>query len=307
MSRRLKLVVLALVIVLLISSMSILLTSCNEGEQEPKDYGTFYTLQEAYDLGYIDMQDLKSIAYFHNLEVAPSQDDNDYDLIENKNIISLDNNTIVKIKNTWDIQWKKSVPKLNNHISKFEIEHYYGVYNNVVAIVTSIPININNPTAECRQIEGVDIWYENNLQRVLLWVDEKINPYGNYTLQEAYNLGYIDVQGLRSIVFHMGDFEQVKSFEEDFVATPINESELNDELSDMAISSLIKDEQRLRPTVGASTYDIGKYLGIYNDVLVYLVDYTGGGWSLTDVIKIEVDGIMFYVGSPYKIRVYKMN
>ncbi len=64
MSRRLKLVVLVLVIVLLISSMSILLTSCNEGEQESKDYGTFYTLQEAYDLGYIDMQDLKSIAFY---------------------------------------------------------------------------------------------------------------------------------------------------------------------------------------------------------------------------------------------------
>ncbi len=47
--------------------MSVLLTSCNEGEQE--DYGTFYTLQEAYDLGYIDMQDLKSIAYYQNHEV----------------------------------------------------------------------------------------------------------------------------------------------------------------------------------------------------------------------------------------------
>ncbi len=61
MNKRFKLTVLVLVIVLLISSMSVLLTSCNEGEQEPK----CYYLSEAYELGLISYDELKSILYHY--------------------------------------------------------------------------------------------------------------------------------------------------------------------------------------------------------------------------------------------------
>ncbi len=60
MNKRFKLVVLVLVIVLLISSMSVLLTSCNT----PKYYAS---LEQAYAEGKISRQDLMSIVYYkHN-------------------------------------------------------------------------------------------------------------------------------------------------------------------------------------------------------------------------------------------------
>ncbi len=61
MNKRFKLTVWVLVIVLLISSMSVLLTSCNESEQEPK----CYYLSEAYELGLISYDELKSILYHY--------------------------------------------------------------------------------------------------------------------------------------------------------------------------------------------------------------------------------------------------
>ncbi len=57
MNRRFKLMVLVLVIVLLISSMSVLLTSCNT----PKYYAS---LEQAYAEGKISRQDLMSSAYY---------------------------------------------------------------------------------------------------------------------------------------------------------------------------------------------------------------------------------------------------
>lgn len=57
-----KLIVLAMTIIMLFSFMG--LTSCGNGDDEPA--GTFYSLQEAYDQGLLTIQDLQSIAYYHN-------------------------------------------------------------------------------------------------------------------------------------------------------------------------------------------------------------------------------------------------
>ncbi len=139
MSRRLKVVVLVLVIVLLISSMSVLLTSCNEGEQEPKDLlplpGEFYALQEAYNNGIIDKNALLNIAYYNNLAFVDKGNFNWEDLgfptdFEPTPLTPLDEETIEYIVQTA----RHMQINAGNEPSDYEIESFYGAYNGAIAL-----------------------------------------------------------------------------------------------------------------------------------------------------------------------------
>jgi len=96
--------------------------------------GEFYSLQEAYDNGYLTMDDLKNIAYYYN-GVNNYEDFTPYEIGE------LDEETALTLKQDYCMDYKEFAGADNVSTDNFsiEIDRYYGTYNDcVVASVNTI-------------------------------------------------------------------------------------------------------------------------------------------------------------------------
>ncbi len=143
MNRRIKMLTLALVIVLLISSMSVLLTSCNT----PKYYAS---LEQAYAEGKISRQDLMSSAYywpFSNIGedfVPTPKNPKELDEKTQEKIIDMFSNEEGLVGND-----PAGVP-YKNYIDKF---FYLGTYDNI--IICAIVIDTLAQDYDRIEIDGI--------------------------------------------------------------------------------------------------------------------------------------------------------
>ncbi len=129
MNRRIKMLTLALVIVLLISSMSVLLTSCNT----PKYYAS---LEQAYADGKISRQDLMSIAYYF----SRSHNEFEEDFVPTpKNPEDLDDKTKEKLVKIFVDKGGVHGEDLSNWEGRLDFVHYLGTYNNIIVCVIEYP------------------------------------------------------------------------------------------------------------------------------------------------------------------------
>ena len=86
-----------------------------------KCVGTFYTLQEAYDNGWLTQADLQSIANYNNNGIPYPESLSDY---------------IAKsIKKSWAKKEKEDNPATDITEEKVTICQYYGTYNDCVAVI----------------------------------------------------------------------------------------------------------------------------------------------------------------------------
>ena len=105
-----------------------------------KSYGTFYKLSEAYQLNYLDKNDLLNIAYYYNNENV-----NDSTFTPS-NLIELDKDLENQIKQTYLCELIKEVSKAT--LDDINISAYYGTYNNCVALVIGDAYHIVDPLIE---------------------------------------------------------------------------------------------------------------------------------------------------------------
>ena len=84
--------------------------------------GTFYTLQEAYDNGWLTQENLQTIANYHH--------DNSISYPE-----SLSDNIAKSIKRSWAKKLKDDNPETDITEEKVNIVNYYGTYNECVAVI----------------------------------------------------------------------------------------------------------------------------------------------------------------------------
>ncbi len=121
--------------------------------------GEFYTLQEAYDAGWLTQEDLKSIAYYHNGGREGNEEimGEDYQP-QLKTPEVIDKMTELSIKQTYCDNLRKQD---NAKPSGVTIERYYGAYNGCYAVVLDsiyvvYPADVIN---EWEIIGGVNINY----------------------------------------------------------------------------------------------------------------------------------------------------
>ncbi len=121
--------------------------------------GEFYTLQQAYDAGWLTQEDLKSIAYYHNGGREGNEEimGEDYQP-QPKTPEVIDKMTELSIKQTYCENLRKQD---NAKPSGVTIERYYGAYNGCYAVVlSSIYIgSYENIINEWKKIGGVNIHY----------------------------------------------------------------------------------------------------------------------------------------------------
>ena len=120
--------------------------------------GVFYTVEEAYEAGYLTREDLMSIAYYHN-EWIPYPE-------------TLDNSIAEAIKKTRAEDLRKNVPEAK--AEDIQIIKYYGEYNGNYAVMVDNPYG-EYPAVivdEWETVGGVKFHYT-SFERVVVWVVDK--------------------------------------------------------------------------------------------------------------------------------------
>ena len=147
--------ILGLVLVLLFSALC---TGCNAP-------GAFYSLDEAYDNGWLTQEDLKNIAYYYNSYSAPDLEP-DYTFIpEPIDPNQLDNQTIKKMKKTYQLtilkDWKAPLKSVF-------LKVYYGTYQNCVIAEWGHNWFAYDPYYEKEKMIG-DVLFYNYNSCLLVW------------------------------------------------------------------------------------------------------------------------------------------
>ncbi len=155
MKNRLKILILAFVIILLITSMSVLLTSCNT----PKYYAT---LEQAYADGKISRQDLLSIVYYWT---SGTRDFGEDFVPTPKNPEELDSKTKEKIADAF-LKEKGLIGYAEIGVKYKDLIHrivYLGTYNELIVCVVDAHLpnhsTKHNFTIDGTKIDSYEDWY----------------------------------------------------------------------------------------------------------------------------------------------------
>ncbi|MCM1393409.1 MAG: hypothetical protein NC179_00725 [[Eubacterium] siraeum] len=139
-----------------------ILCACNNDDDfrnprngEP-EAGAFYTLQQAYDNGWLSKNQLKSISYYH------AEFERDTKMFGNYKPLPLNPNTLsneveTNIKQAYLLNLQELIS--DGEIDGIHIRRYYGTYNNLVAVtIVDDYINVDlNIEEEC-SIGGVKFY-----------------------------------------------------------------------------------------------------------------------------------------------------
>lgn len=126
------------IISLVLLGAAVLCTGCTSEQRYSESVGTFYTLEEAYEAGFLTRDDLMSIAYYHN----GGRQNNESVMAEDyapkpKVPKELSEEISLKIRNTaaYDFRNDESVNAPKAVADDFKIIEYCGTYNHCVAIM----------------------------------------------------------------------------------------------------------------------------------------------------------------------------
>ena len=119
--------------------------------------GAFYTVEEAYEAGYLTREDLMSIAYYHNggreynencmpesYQPAPMQPE------------EIDTATANAIKDEYIEEFRPDYEATREDIF---IDHYYGCYNGAFAVIISDNFSDFPGVIDFVEIDGVTFYY----------------------------------------------------------------------------------------------------------------------------------------------------
>lgn len=145
--------IISILVVLLTFTVLFCLTACTQEEQTPEYIeGAFYSLQEAYDNGWITEENLQSIAdLYHNKQTAPEIDISEAVSYSIRKTFADERNTPIDIDDVFYA--------------------YYGEYNSCIAVMMFSSTEEFPDVMTDVTVGGVTIHYT-NLNKIYIW---KIN------------------------------------------------------------------------------------------------------------------------------------
>ena len=150
------------------------------------DKGVFYELQEAYDLGLLDREDLESIAFYLN---------KDKEVFYGLELLSDEIEMQIRIDYCIHIHKLLQSPNFNVDISKnyVFIDGYFGTYNNCIAVI------FNDGAWQMGRMDNIAgvIFRYGDSNTIKIW-----NEGDFYELQEAYDLELLDKEDLENIAYY---------------------------------------------------------------------------------------------------------
>ena len=177
---------------------------------ENESVGAFYTLQEAYENGWLTQDDIMSIAYYHNGGRKGNETVMDEDYTpQPKTPEALDDETDLAIKlDFWITNYREYNP---HNITLDQIDYaYYGSYGKCIVVkIAHFPYPAGDVYGEV-YYGDVKIIYTNSLM-LSVWIpteddslqsEEKESTGSFYTLQEAYDNGWLTQDDIMSIAYY---------------------------------------------------------------------------------------------------------
>lgn len=160
MSKKIVCLGVTLVIVVI---MMLSMTAC-----APKQRGTFYTLEEAYDQGLLTQDDLKSIAYYQNGE---SEDEDFEPMPKNPEELSEKTEKAIKETRAYDLRNRNPKPIEEAKAKDITILKYYGTYNDCVAVLLDDMFGGYFPIEREVIIAGVSFYYIGS-DNIMIWKEK---------------------------------------------------------------------------------------------------------------------------------------
>ena len=157
--------------------------------------GKLYSLQEAFELGFLSVDDIKQIADIHNSKNSNISENNEYEP-RPKSPENLSDEQIKKIKEDFVIYWNKAEHSTTATFDKVRIDGYYGTYDGAIALFIDDG-NVGYMGVVLHQtIAGYEFMFGSN------WT-MSIYKNGDFMeLSSAYENGWITKQDLRDILYH---------------------------------------------------------------------------------------------------------
>ncbi|MDE6850183.1 MAG: hypothetical protein K2J54_02530, partial [Clostridia bacterium] len=254
--------------------------------------GTFYTLQQAYDNGYLTQADLESIAYYHNGEKPYPE--------------NISEDTAKSIKRDWAKNLTDDETNPTEDVTEDEvtIRKYYGTYNGCVAVTVertgAMHPAVYNPVVV--EIGTVVFNYGYYSPRITVWKmngdsnqsgDVKIGTF--YTLQQAYDNGYLTHEDLMTIANRHNNNIAV-SLQED-ISLLIRET-----------AAYISRNDKNNPIYEAKAgdYAIIKYYGVYNGCYAVVLNSPYAEYPSVEIDKWEtIDDVQIHYYNFYTIKIWK--
>lgn len=258
--------------------------------------GTIYSLEEAYEIGFLSQRDLKKISHFHDADNKATFPVELFDPVK------------AAIKNTYAEKYRNDEHFSTEEITAedFFVRTFYGYYNKC-CIVTVDSTLWNYPTDVpnyYREIGGVQFHFTDH-GGLTVWI-----PKGNfYMLYEAYENGWLTLEDVKSIAYyHNGGREGNEDIiSEDFTPKPIT-SEALDDKNDFAI----KIDYWINTFAKNNPFEIPLsrigywYYGCYNDYAVVKIAYFP--YAAGDMMGEEnLGGVKIIYRNTMHLSVWKLN
>ena len=263
-------------------------TQTQDPSTERQAIGRFYTLQEACDQGFITENDLKSIAYYNN----GGRKNNEEKIAEDFAPQALNPETIPadiqkSIKSDY-IYYGMDLNNTNDE-SKITIKRYYGKYNGCYVMTIKGPNEYIAAMIKI-QVDGYNFSYTQS--EFVVW---RKQPMGKlYTLQEAFNQGFITENDLKSIAYYNngGRKNNEDKIAEDFAPQPLNPETIPTDIQKYVKSDYVYYNEKLENTEDVSKVKINRYYGNYNGA--YVLTLCGPFDYIAVINDFSVDGYNFY-------------
>ncbi|MDE6411017.1 MAG: hypothetical protein K2L02_00575 [Clostridia bacterium] len=242
--------------------------------------GAFYSLEGAYQMGFLSQRDLKKISYFHNADNNAAYPVELFSPVE------------AAIKNTYAEKYRNDEHFNSREITAedFTVRSFYGYYYKccVVTVDSTLWNYTTEAVDEWREICAVKFHFTNH-GGITVWIPNK----SFYTLTDAYKYGWFNEEDAKSIAYyHNGGREgNEEVMGEDFTPQPKTPQAL-DKDHDLEIRQDYFNTRFGKNNPYNNTVDeIGyRYYGCYNSHAVVKIWCRGDGAA--DVVwEEEVGGV----------------
>lgn len=269
-----------------IMGLGMLLCGCTEGE-ESIDYlneyddgsklnsvtaqteGELYSLEEAYEIGFLSQRDLKKIAYFHNADNEATFP------------VGLSEAAEGAIKNTYAEKYRNDEHFNSEEITAevFSVRSFYGYYYKscIVTVDSTLWNYTTDVVDEWKEIGGVNFHFTDH-GGLSVWMPKSYI----YFLEDAYEYGWVAKEDLTNIAYYYhtlnfgsGFYEWYADLEEyvDFTPKPLMPEVLNAETElKVRQAELMYDQTTFAPMFANSTVEdvqIVKYYGTYGKCVMF--------------------------------------
>ena len=149
-----------------------LCTGCSPEQRYSKSVGSFYSLDEAYENGWLTQNDLKNIAYYYHTRHGETDHVDETFIPNPKTPENLSEDTQNKIKRTY-LDEVAMVP--DGVFERIEISQYFGTYNECVVIGIKSDYIVYEPILYPVHIIGEVFFYDYIPTAIDVWREGKLN------------------------------------------------------------------------------------------------------------------------------------